>query len=102
MPGSEARPAQIEPSGQATVLEHSAVQRPPGKPAVRHVAPAPQSASAAQESPTEAAEMAADETVDSDEQPTTERARAIMRKAAEDFMADTRRERRFGESGAPC
>jgi hypothetical protein len=46
--------------------------------------------------------MAADETVDSDEQPTTERARAIMRKAAEDFMADTRRERRFGDRGAPC
>jgi hypothetical protein len=33
--------------------------------------------------------MAAEETVESDEQPAAERARAIMRKAAEDFMADT-------------
>jgi hypothetical protein len=84
------------------VLEHSAVQRPPGKSAVRQVAPAPQSASETQESPTEAAEIAAEDTVDSDEQPATERASASMREATEDFMANTLRERRIGKSGTLC
>jgi hypothetical protein len=75
----------MEPSGQATVGEHSAVQRPPGNPLVRQVAPVPQSASTVQESPTEAAEIAAEEAAVSDEQAAAE-STSRRRNGAASFM----------------